>query len=283
MIYQMRTEIITSAQNPKIKMLLELQDKSKTRRREGLFVVEGRRELEHCIATGYEVHTAFICKDITGKKGFDEILRILENSSDGLRHCSVMEIPGHLYQKVAYRGSTEGIIAELHCKKHSLEDLDIKENPVVVVLESVEKPGNLGAILRSADAAGVDAVIVCDPLTDLYNPNLIRSSIGGIFTVPTAAASSEDTIKWLKAKGIKIYTAQLQDSEWYYDTDMSCGTAIVMGTEATGLTDIWRKAADAHIKIPMLGRLDSLNVSVSAAILMYEAVRQRNAPAAESL
>ena len=283
MIYQMRTEIITSAQNPKIKMLLELQEKSKTRRREGLFVVEGRRELEHCIATGYEIHTAFICKDITGEKGFDEILRILENSSDGLRHCSVMEIPGHLYQKVAYRGSTEGVIAELHCKKHSLEDLNIKENPVVVVLESVEKPGNLGAILRSADAAGVDAVIVCDPLTDLYNPNLIRSSIGGIFTVPTAAASSEDTIKWLKAKGIKIYTAQLQDSSWYYDTDMSCGTAIVMGTEATGLTDIWRKAADAHIKIPMLGRLDSLNVSVSAAILMYEAVRQRNAPAAESL
>ena len=279
----MRTEIITSAQNPKIKMLLELQEKSKTRRREGLFVVEGRRELEHCIATGYEVHTAFICKDITGEKGFDEILRILENSSDGLSHCSIMEIPGHLYQKVAYRGSTEGIIAELHCKNHTLEELNVKENPVVVVLESVEKPGNLGAILRSADAAGVDAVIVCDPLTDLYNPNLIRSSIGGIFTVPTAAASSEDTIKWLKAKGIKIYTAQLQDSEWYYDTDMSCGTAIVMGTEATGLTDIWRKAADAHIKIPMLGRLDSLNVSVSAAILMYEAVRQRNAPAAESL
>ena len=279
----MRTEIITSAQNPKIKMLLELQEKSKTRRREGLFVVEGRRELEHCIATGYEVHTAFICKDITGEKGFDEILHILEKSSDGLSHCSVMEIPGHLYQKVAYRGSTEGIIAELHCKNHTLEELNVKENPVVVVLESVEKPGNLGAILRSADAAGVDAVIVCDPLTDLYNPNLIRSSIGGIFTVPTAAASSEDTIKWLKAKGIKIYTAQLQDSEWYYDTDMSCGTAIVMGTEATGLTDIWRKAADAHIKIPMLGRLDSLNVSVSAAILMYEAVRQRNAPAAESL
>ena len=284
MIYQMRTEIITSAQNPKIKMLLELQDKSKTRRREGLFVVEGRRELEHCIATGHEVHTAFICKDITGEQGFDEILHILGNaSSDGRRQCSIVEIPGHLYQKVAYRGSTEGVIAELHCKKHSLEDLNIKENPVVVVLESVEKPGNLGAILRSADAAGVDAVIVCDPLTDLYNPNLIRSSIGGIFTVPTAAASSEDTIKWLKAKGIKIYTAQLQDSEWYYDTDMSCGTAIVMGTEATGLTDIWRKAADAHIKIPMLGRLDSLNVSVSAAILMYEAVRQRNAPAAESL
>lgn len=274
----MRTEIITSAQNPKIKMLLELQEKSKTRRREGLFVVEGRRELEHCIAAGYRVHTAFICREITGEKGFKDICDIIADQ-DG----NAIEIPRQLYEKTAYRGSTEGVIAELYCKNHSLEELNIKENPVVVVLESVEKPGNLGAILRSADAAGVDAVIVCDPLTDLYNPNLIRSSIGGIFTVPTAAASSEETIKWLKAKGIKIYTAQLQDSEWYYDTDMSCGTAIVMGTEATGLTDIWRKAADAHIKIPMLGRLDSLNVSVSAAILMYEAVRQRNASATESL
>jgi TrmH family RNA methyltransferase len=149
----------------------------------------------------------------------------------------------------------------------------------VVVLEAVEKPGNLGAILRSADAAGVDAVIICDPLTDMYNPNLIRSSIGGIFTVPTAAASSEEAIKWLKDRDIKIYTAQLQDSEWYYDTDMTKGTAVVMGTEATGLTQAWRKAADAHIKIPMLGKLDSLNVSVSAAILMYEAVRQRNTQA----
>ena len=177
---------------------------------------------------------------------------------------------------MAYRGGTEGVIAELHCKAHNLESLALKENPVVVVMEAVEKPGNLGAVLRSADAAGVDAVIVCDPLTDLYNPNLIRSSIGGIFTVPTATATSEETIKWLKDKGIKIYTAQLQDSEWYYDTDMTGGTAIIMGTEATGLTDIWRKAADAHIKIPMLGKLDSLNVSVSAAILLFEAVKQRN-------
>jgi TrmH family RNA methyltransferase len=164
----------------------------------------------------------------------------------------------------------------MHCRNRSLKSLDLKKNPLVVILESVEKPGNLGAVLRSADASGVDAVIVCDPLTDLYNPNLIRSSIGAIFTVPVATASSEETIKWLKDNNIRIYTAQLQDSEWYYDTDMTGGTAIVMGTEATGLTDVWRKAADAHIKIPMLGRLDSLNVSVSAAILMYEAVRQRN-------
>ena len=265
----MRTESITSAQNPKIKDLLALQEKSKERRKKGLFVVEGRRELLHCIEAGYEPYSIFFCPEIIGEKDLDEI-------AEAAGGCSFFEIPQHLYDKVAYRGGTEGVIAELRCKEMSLDALKLKDNPLVVVLEAVEKPGNLGAVLRSADASGVDAVIVCDPLTDMYNPNLIRSSIGAIFTVPVATASSEDTIKWLKANNIKIYTAQLQDSEWYYDTDMKGGTAIVMGTEATGLTDAWRKAADAHIKIPMLGKLDSLNVSVSAAILMFEAVRQRN-------
>ena len=264
----MKVEIITSAQNPKIKDLLALQEKSKERRKKGLFVVEGRRELLHCVEAGYEPYAVFYCPDIISNADFDAVV---ENCD-----CNYYEIPQHLYDKVAYRGGTEGVIAELHCKEMNLESLKLKENPLVVILESVEKPGNLGAVLRSADASGVDAVIVCDPLTDMYNPNLIRSSIGAIFTVPVAAASSEETIKWLKANNIKIYTAQLQDSEWYYDTDMTGGTAVIMGTEATGLTDVWRKAADAHIKIPMLGRLDSLNVSVSAAILLYEAVRQRN-------
>ncbi len=264
----MKSELITSAQNPKIKDLLSLQEKSKERRRKGLFVVEGRRELLHCMEAGYEPHTIFVCHEILSRTDFDEIASRCT--------CNFIEIPQHLYDKVAYRGGTEGVIAEMHCKEMSLEALKMKENPLVVVLESVEKPGNLGAVLRSADAAGADAVIVCDPLTDMYNPNLIRSSIGAIFTVPVAVASSEETIKWLKDNGIRIYTAQLQDSEWYYDTDMRGGTAVIMGTEATGLTDAWRKAADAHIKIPMLGRLDSLNVSVSAAILLFEAVRQRN-------
>ena len=264
----MRIESITSAQNPKIKDLLALQEKSKERKKKELFVVEGRRELLHCIEAGYEPYAVFYCPEILPEAEFKEI-------ADKCA-CCFFEISQHLYDKVAYRGGTEGVIAELRCKDMSLDTLKLKANPLVVVLESVEKPGNLGAVLRSADASGVDAVIVCDPLTDIYNPNLIRSSIGAIFTVPVATASSEDTIKWLKSNNIRIYTAQLQDSEWYYDTDMKGGTAIVMGTEATGLTDIWRKAADAHIKIPMLGRLDSLNVSVSAAILMFEAVRQRN-------
>jgi len=271
----MRIENITSAQNAKIKELLALQEKSKERRKKGLFVVEGRREIIHCVEAGYEPHTFFICRDIITEKEFDSIMGAVEDNFCGMT-CQIIEIPQHLYDKVAYRGGTEGVIAEMHCKEMALDNLRMKENPLVVVLESVEKPGNLGAVLRSADASGVDAVIVCDPLTDMYNLNLIRSSIGAIFTVPVATATSEEAIAWLKNNGIKIYTAQLQDSEWYYDTDMKGGTAIVMGTEATGLTDVWRKAADAHIKIPMLGRLDSLNVSVSAAILMFEAVRQRN-------
>jgi TrmH family RNA methyltransferase len=161
-------------------------------------------------------------------------------------------------------------------RKTTLETLVLGENPLLVVLESVEKPGNLGAVLRTADAAATTAVIVCDPLTDAYNPNLIRASIGACFTVPMVACTSEECIAFLKKHRIQILTAQLQDSRTYFDTPMDGPTAIVLGTESTGLTQIWRNAADAHIRIPMLGHLDSLNVSVSAAILLYEAVRQRH-------
>ena len=263
----MRIEQITSAQNPKFKNLLLLQEKSKARREQGLFVVEGRRELEHALEAGFTARTVFVCPEIAG----DSVIPGLTGN------LNIVEIPEALYRKAAYRESTEGVIAEMVVKERRLEDLQLSERPLVVVLESVEKPGNLGAVLRSADAARADAVIVCDPLTDLWNPNLIRASLGGIFTVPTVCASSTEAIAWLKALGIRILTAQLQDSSWYYDTDMTGGTALVMGTESTGLTDVWRQAADAHIRIPMLGRLDSLNVSVSAAILLFEAVRQRNA------
>ena len=205
-----------------------------------------------------------------------EIIRKLERSAPEGTMAEIVELPARLYEKIAYRGGTEGIMAEAEYRDRTLESLILGENPLIAVLESVEKPGNLGAVLRSADAAGADAVIICDPLTDLYNPNLIRASIGAVFSRQVVTASSEDTIRWLKSHNIQILTAQLQDSEWYYDTDMRKGTAIVLGTEATGLSDTWRNAADEHIRIPMLGHLDSLNVSVSAAILLYEAVRQRN-------
>ena len=277
----MRIEQITSAQNPKIKNLLLLQEKSKARREQGLFVVEGRRELEHCLEAGFRVRTVFVCPEVAGRDfstSLEMTVSYHSEEADGRRETLLaVEIPEALYRKVAYREGTEGILAEVETRTLRLEDLALSEHPLVVVLESVEKPGNLGAVLRSADAARADAVIVCDPLTDLWNPNLIRASIGAVFTVPTVCASSAETIDWLHAHGIRILTAQLQDSSWYYDTDMTGGTALVMGTESTGLTDVWRQSADAHIRIPMLGRLDSLNVSVSAAILLFEAVRQRNA------
>ena len=259
-------EVITSQQNPKIKLLLQLQQKSSERRKAGLFVVEGRRELMHCLEAGFIVDSVFWCPSVA------TATEALPQLPDGVR---VFQVSKEVYEKMAYRGSTEGVIAEVKTRQLTLCDLRLPEQPLVVVLERVEKPGNLGAILRSADAAGVDAVIVCDPLTDLYNPNLIRSSVGGFFSVPCVASTSEACIAFLKSRNIQILTAQLQDSSLYYDTDMCRSTAIVMGTEATGLTDQWRQAADAHIRIPMLGRIDSLNVSVSAAILMYEAVRQR--------
>lgn len=219
---------------------------------------------------GLKVDSVFYCPSFLGKGEDTDILTKLDGET------SLYEVSEDVYNKIAYRESTEGIIAEVVTPHNTLEDLRLKEKPLIAVLESVEKPGNLGAVLRSADAAGADALIVCDPLTDLYNPNLIRSSVGGIFTVPCVACESSECIDFLKKRHIQILTAQLQDSRLYYDTDMKCGTAIVMGTESTGLSDVWRKAADAHIRIPMLGRIDSLNVSVSAAILLFEAVRQRN-------
>ena len=281
----MHTESITSFQNPTVRNLLLLQEKSRARREQGLFVVEGRRELEHCLEAGFTVKTLFICPGIAETTEFVENYFLCgspknqfstnSQTNDIESVASIIEIPEALYRKVAYRESTEGIIAEVEYKSLTLEELRLPDNPLVMVLESVEKPGNLGAVLRSADAAGVDAVIFCDPLTDLYNPNLIRASIGAVFTVPTVLASSQEAIAFLQERGIQILTAQLQDSSLYYDIDMRRGTALVMGTEATGLTDLWRKAASAHIRIPMLGQLDSLNVSVSAAILLFEAVRQR--------
>ncbi len=255
--------MITSTQNQRIKHLLLLQQKSAQRRADGLFVVEGRREVEHCLEAGFTLRSAFVCEEIA------------EAPLSLPQDVEVVPVSRNVYERIAYRGGTEGIVAVVEVRKAELSDLRLSSSPLIVVLESVEKPGNLGAVLRSADAAGADAVIVCDPLTDLYNPNLIRSAVGALFTVPCVACSTEECISFFKEKGIQILTAQLQDSKLYYDTPMTGPTAIVMGTEATGLTNQWREAADAHIRIPMLGQLDSLNVSVSAAILLYEAVRQR--------
>lgn len=266
----MRTEVITSAQNPKIRRLLALQQKSSERRDSGLFVLEGVRETVRCLSAGYEADSLFVCPEILAD------VAAVRGLAGSVPPGRVFEVTKELYSKIAYRGGTEGLIAEVRAKECTLDMLQLPDNPLVLVTESVEKPGNVGAMLRSCDAAGADAMIICGSShTDLYNPNLIRASLGAVFTVPCAVCSTSEAVAFLRGHDIRILTAQLQDSSLYYDCDMRRGTALVMGTEATGLSDEWRAAADAHIRIPMLGRLDSLNVSVSAAVLLFEAVRQR--------
>lgn len=259
-------EVITSTANAKVKHLVALSEKSSLRKSEGVFVLEGAREVERAIAAGYQPRAIYVCPDIFNNES---------KSSPNVPAVPVFEVSKPVYEKIAYRGSTEGVVAEMYIKDRALDELQLGPNPLVVVLEGVEKPGNLGAVLRSADAVGIDALILADSRVDLYNPNVLRASTGAVFSVPTIACTSAQAIDFLKDKGINIYTAQLQDSELYYDTDFRGPSAIVFGTEATGLTNQWRLAATSHIRIPMNGISDSLNVSVSAAVLMYEALRQR--------
>ena len=264
---------ISSVQNPKIKDIIALQEKSKERKTRGLFIVEGKRELNNCFEGGFSMDSIFFCEDYIKEQNILSICQNqIINDKNGLKLYSVSK---NVYNKIAYRDRTEGVVAIIKENVHTLNDIRLGKNPLILILESVEKPGNLGAVLRTADAAGVDAILICDPLTDLYNPNLIRASIGGIFTKQVVTCTSQEAYSWLKANHISILTAQLQDSEYYYDTDMTVSVAIVLGTESKGLTKFWKDASDTRICIPMLGKLDSLNVSVSAAILCYEAVRQR--------
>lgn len=260
--------LITSPQNPKIKSLKKL-DKAAERRDQSVFVIEGMREL--CLAdeAGYEITQLFICEELLIP---DETYNIQKCKLD---HTDIYTITKNVYESVAYRGTTEGVIATAHPKPHSLDQLTLSDNPLILVIEGVEKPGNLGAMLRTCDAAAVDAVIVCDTKTDIYNPNVVRSSIGTVFTNQIAIASTHDVIVFLKDKGVKTFAADLTARQSHFHKDLSRPAAIIVGDEARGLSNDWVQAADERIKIPMLGRIDSLNVSVSAAVLLYEAIRQR--------
>ena len=258
---------ISSIQNPFIKQVLQLQDKAKTRKQTGTFVIEGQREIELAIKGNYEMETLLICP---------EVFSISENQHISISDYPTIEISKEVYQKIAYRDSTEGIIAIAKTKKHQLADIQLSKNPLILVLESIEKPGNIGAMLRTADASNIDAVILANPKSDIYNPNTIRSSVGCIFTNQIATATSEECIAYLKENNIAFYSATLQNSNAYHQVDYSKASAIVVGTEATGLTEIWRKESTQNIIIPMQGEIDSMNVSVAAAILLFEAKRQRN-------
>ncbi|HLP50313.1 MAG TPA: RNA methyltransferase [Chitinophagales bacterium] len=260
-------EKISSLQNPKIKNLKRLE-KSSERREQNLFLIEGLRETVLAHRAGYTIETLFVCEEIlTQSKEYSlaEITRANEQYS----------ITKAVYDSLAYRETTEGVIATARPQSHTLEKLQLKANPLILIIEGVEKPGNLGAMLRTCDAAGVDAVIVCDPKTDVYNPNVIRSAVGTVFTNHIAVCETSEAIAFLKKNNITSYAAELSATDMYFDKDLKGAAAIVVGTEATGLSNEWVDAANERIKIPMLGKIDSLNVSVSAAVLLFEAVRQR--------
>ena len=257
--------LISSPQNPKIKNVLALE-KARERKRQQIFTIEGTRELSLAVDAGYDIHSVFFCPSIIGE---EMVLNLVGNEN------LLVPVAQQVFEKLAYRDTTGGVIALAAQKTHTLESLDLEDSPLLLVLESVEKPGNLGAILRSADAAGVSAVIICDPQTDIYNPNVVRSSVGCLFTVQTASATSHETIQWLKGHNIQIFATHLTSSIPYHQVDFNKPSAIVLGTESVGLSTLWVESADSTIIIPMQGKIDSLNVSTAAAIIVFEANRQR--------
>lgn len=257
---------ITSSQNPFIKSLVLLQEKSKARKQSGTFLIEGQREIELALKGGFVIETILFLPDLITEK---QIAKLTNQAID------LIEISKEVYQKLAYRDTTEGIIAVAKTKPFLLSDLKLSQNPLILVAEAPEKPGNIGALLRTADAANLDAVIIANPKSDLYNPNIVRSSVGCLFTKQIATGTTQEIITFLKENNINFYCATLQNSTFYHTQDFTAPTALVVGTEATGLTQEWRDNATQNIIIPMQGEIDSMNVSVAAAILIFEAKRQR--------
>jgi TrmH family RNA methyltransferase len=256
---------ITSIQNPFIKSLVLLQEKSKARKQSGTFLIEGFREISIALKGGYEIETILFLPELVSEIE----IKKLKNSAE------LIEISKEVYQKLAYRDTTEGIVAIAKTKSLQLADLKLSKNPLILVAEAPEKPGNIGALLRTADAANLDAVIIANPKSDLYNPNIVRSSVGCLFTNQIASGTTTEIIAFLKEQKINIYSATLQNATSYHTQDYTLPTALIVGTEATGLTEEWRNAATQNIIIPMQGEIDSMNVSVAAAILIFEAKRQR--------
>lgn len=257
--------LITSTSNPKIKALVALS-KPQVRKQSGYFIMEGAREVEKAIRAGYEFREVYICKELCS----DTLASLLKKNK-----AKVTYISKNVFDSLAYREDSGGIIATACMRSHLLEELKMNADPLILVIENVEKPGNIGGILRTADAAAVDAILVCNNQTDLYNPNVIRSSLGTIFTNKIALCTTRDAINWLKKNQIKIYSSSPAATSWYYDPDYRGACAVVLGSEAEGMSNSWFKEADLLIKIPMLGIADSLNVSVSGAIIIFEAIRQR--------
>ncbi len=262
-------EKITSTHNLKIKNFQPLQ-KARERRKQELFIIEGLKELRVAVVNKYHFESLFFDQGLLSEKELTDRIKGINPEVE------IYPVSHEVYEKIAYRENSGGIVALAKPHNHSLSNLSLSKTPLLLVLETVEKPGNLGALLRTADAASIDAVIVCDPQTDLYNPNVVRSSIGCLFSVPIAVCNSDEAITWMKQKGITIYCTYLRAAVPYHTVDFKKPSAIVMGTESDGITPQWVDAADQNIIIPMRGDADSMNVSTSAAVVVFEACRQRN-------
>lgn len=253
---------ITSLQNERVKYLVKLRDDRRQRERDGLMLVEGRDEINLALAAGHRPRMLITCPDLAS--------RPLDASAD---ETITVTVP--VFDKISVREGPDGWIAVFPTPRLGLADLELSAQPLVIVAQAVEKPGNLGAILRTADAAGVDALLVCDPRADLYGPNVVRASRGTVFSVPCTAAPSSDVLDFLHARGLRVLAATPAAARSYTEEDMRGPIAIAVGTENEGLTPFWLEHADARILIPMVGKVNSLNVSIATALMIYEAVRQR--------
>lgn len=253
---------ITSLQNPRIKHVVRLREDKKTRTEDGLMLVEGVDEIQLALAAGHNPQTLLSAPELATR------------SLHGLS-TETLTVTGAVFEKISHRENPDGWIAIFPIPNTTLNDLKISTAPLVIVAESIEKPGNLGAILRTADAAHVDAVLVCDPRVDVWNPNVVRASRGAVFSVPVVECDNAEALEWLKGGAMRIVAASPSADELYSNVDLRQPVAIIVGTEDEGLSDFWMQNADVKVKIPMMGKVNSLNVSVSTALIVYEAIRQR--------
>lgn len=254
---------ITSLQNPRIKIIVRLRDDKRQRQQDGLMLVEGFDEISLALAAGHSPRTLLTAPELVSREIKDISTETLTVTAD-------------VFRKISSRENPDGWLAVFPVPRSSLDDLQLGEAPLILVAESIEKPGNLGAMLRTADAAGVDAVIVCDPRVDAYSPNVVRASRGAVFTVPVMEANSGQALVFLQRSGIRVLAATPSADSEYTRQDLRGPLAVVVGTEAEGLSEFWLSQADVKVKIPMLGKVNSLNVSVSTALIIYEALRQRS-------
>lgn len=265
---------ISSLQNTRIKQLIKLRDRPE-RDKTGKFLIEGYREILRAVENGYPLQTLFICPDLFLGSNEPALIDKAIKMGAELIQCSEP-----VFRKISYRDRPDGLIAEAPQKHLTLGDLEkklrSKKAPFLVIAEAIEKPGNLGTILRSSDAVGLDGLIVCDRCTDIHNPNVVRASVGTLFTVPVVEAQGEETLQWLKQNQISILAATPSAKEEFTKVDMTGPLAIAIGTEQLGLSDLWMKNADIQVRIPMRGMADSLNAAMATTLLLYEALRQRS-------